>query len=246
MGVQGKLTKAKMGGSMPVDAPAYHKPPFYFKQARFIRFDYETDADAASELIPEQLSLADPATASLMLNEYPWSTVGSYREAVLGVNVLYGDQALFYMSHLMLDKTVPVLGGREIGGIPKKEGIVELVQHDDVMAGYVERPRGIRICSGVFRPELPLEPLPDGTPLNTCSLRVIPSPEKEKDHSLVELIQTDLILSSIEMWSGPGNCSFTGASVLDPWHTVPVVKMVASTYLVCDFVIEGSRILETL
>ena len=246
MTVQGKLTKAKMGYSMPVDAPAYHKPPLHYRRARFIRFDYETDANAASELIPEQLSLTDPATASLMLNEYPWSTVGNYREAVLGVNVLYGDQTLFYVSHLMLDQTVPVLGGREIAGYPKKQGIVEFVQHDDVMAGYVERPKGIRICSGVFRPECPLDPMPDGTPLNSCALRVIPSPEKDKDPSLVELIQTDLILSSIEMWSGPGNCSFTGASVLDPWHTLPVAKMIASTYLVCDFVIEDGKILETL
>jgi len=246
MGLQGKLTKAMMGTTMPADAPAFHKKPFYFKQARFLRFDYETDPDTAAQLIPEQLSLTDPAMAFLLINEYPWSTAGVYREAVLGVNVLYGGQALQYLCHLMLDSTVPVLAGREVFGMPKREGVVEFVQHDDVMAGYVERPKGIRICSGVFRPERPLEPLPDGTPLNTCSLRVIPSPEKEKDHSLVELIQTDLILSSIEMWSGPGNCSFTGASVLDPWHTLPVAKMIAATYLVCDFVIEGGKILETL
>jgi len=54
------------------------------------------------------------------------------------------------------------------------------------------------------------------------------------------------ILSSIEVWSGPGNCTFTGASVLDPWHKLPVVNMIASTYLVSDFFIEGGKILETL
>jgi len=246
MGVQGKLTRPKMGYSMPVDAPAYPGPPGYFKRARFIRFDYETNADTASELIPEQLRLTDPATAALMFAEYPWSTAGNYREAVLGVNVLYGDQMLYYVSYLMLDKAVPVLGGREAVGYPKKQGIVEFVQHDDVMGGYRERPEGIRICSGVMRSEQPLDALPDGTLSSACSLRVIPSPEKGKDHSLVELIRTDSVLSSIEIWSGPGNCSFTGASVLDPWHKLPVVKMIASTYLVSDFFIDGGKILETL
>lgn len=30
MGLKGKLTKAKMGTTMPVDAPVYHRKPFYF------------------------------------------------------------------------------------------------------------------------------------------------------------------------------------------------------------------------
>ena len=246
MGLQSKLTKSEIGYSMPVDAPAYPPPPGHFKRARFLRFDYETNADSASELIPEQLRLRDPATAALMFVEYPWSTAGNYQEAVLGLNVLYGDQALYYVCYLMLDKTVPVLGGREAVGYPKKKGVVELVQHEDAMGGYVERPKGIRICSGVMRPEQPLDGLPDGTLSSACSLRVIPSPEQGKDHSLVELIRTDSILSSVEVWSGPGSCSFAGTSVLDPWHKLPVVEMIASTYLVSDFFIEGGRILETL
>lgn len=34
MGSQGRLTKDKMGMTMPVDAPAYHRKPFYYKKAR--------------------------------------------------------------------------------------------------------------------------------------------------------------------------------------------------------------------
>ena len=150
------------------------------------------------------------------------------------------------MSHLMLDAEVPVLAGRELYGFPKKMGVVEFVQQEDLMAGYVERPRGIRICSGVLRPEQPANPLPDGTALKTCALRVIPSPEKDKRHSLVELIQTDMIFSSTELWSGPGSCQFTGASVLDPWHRLPMKKMIASTYMLGDFILPEGKILQTL
>jgi acetoacetate decarboxylase len=246
MGLHGKLTKGKMAATMPVDAPAYHKKPFYFKRARLLRFDYETDGEAAAELIPQPLRLTDPATAFLLINEYPWSTLGPYREAVLGVNVEHGKQPLHYLSHLMLDAEAPILAGREIYGFPKKMGVVEFLQEDDLIGGYVERPRGVRICSGVLRPEQPLDPLPDGTALRVCGLRVIPSPEKDKDHSLVELIQTDMIFSSLEVWAGSGNCHFTGASVLDPWHRFFNETATTEIYTVGDFILSEGRILETL
>lgn len=246
MGSQGRLTKDKMGMTMPVDAPAYHRKPFYYKKARWLRFDYETDAECAAELLPEQLSLTDTPTASLSFADYPWSTLGVYREAILAIQTSYGDEELTYLTHLVLDKDTPILAGRDVYGFPKKMGCVEFVQDEDLTAAYMERPRGIRICSGVIRPEQPLEPPPDGTPLKVCALRVIPSPEKGTDHSLVELIQTDLVASSVEMWTGPGNCHFTGASVLDPWHRLPVKQMLSSSYMIFDFELSYGRILETL
>jgi acetoacetate decarboxylase len=246
MSVRGKLTKAKLATTMPVDAPVYHRKPFHFRRARLLRFDYETDTESAAELVPEQLTLTEPSTAFLLINEYAWSTLGPYREAVLGVNVQHDNQGLHYLTHLMLDAEVPVLAGRDIYGFPKKMGVVEFIQQEDLMAGYVERPRGIRLCSGVLRPEQLVNPLPDGTALPTCALRVIPSPEKDKDHSLVELIQTDMIFSSTELWSGPGSCYFTGASVLDPWHRLPVKRMIAATYMLGDFILPDAEILETL
>jgi acetoacetate decarboxylase len=244
MGVQGKLTRAMMNHNMPVDAPAYAEGAGYFKRASFIRFDYETDPDIASQIIPEQLCLSDPPTGVVMFGEYPWSTAGSYREAICGVNVLYGNEALFYPCYLMLDKAG--FGGREVMGYPKKMGFIELVQYEDVMAGAVERPKGFPICSGVIRPEQPLPGLADTHLSSSCSLRVIPSPVLGEPPSLAELIRSNTIASNIEVFSGPGSCSFTGASVLDPWHKVPVVNMIMSTYIISDFTFKDSEILETL
>jgi len=246
MGIQGRLTKERMATTMPVDAPAYHRKPFYYKGARWMRFDYETDAEAAAGLLPEQLSLPDTPTASLNLVDYPWSSIGSYHEAILAIDARYGGEDLFYLTHLILDKDTPILVGRDVYGFPKKMGCVEFIEEEDLRAAYVERPRGIRICSGIMRRERPMEPLPDGTALKACALRVIPSPEKDRDHSLVQLIQTDLVVRSVEMWTGPGNCHFTGASALDPWHMLGVKRMLSSTYMVFDFELAYGRILETL
>ena len=246
MGVQGKLTREKMGYSMPVDAPAFSGPPGHFKQANFIRFDYITDAESASELIPEQLSLTDPATAVLMFGHYPWSTIGSYKEAMIGVNVEYKGEAMFFPTYLILDKAG--FGGREVVGYPKKMGIVEFTKYDDVMGAYVERPKGIRICSGVMRPEQPIDmSMMQDNVRTTCTLRVIPNPDKSKPHSLVELIRTDTEVSETEIWMGTGSCTLSGESALDPWHKLPVKEMLMSCYAVGDFTMgNNSKVMESL
>jgi|GEM_PF-1655302 len=244
MGVQGKMTKSKMGWCMPVDAPAYGPPPGYFKQARFLRFDYETDPASASEIVPEQLTLTDPATAAVMFVEYPWSTAGYYREAFLGINVTFGDEKLFYAAYLMLTKAG--FGGREVSGFPKKMGTVEFVQYEDVMGAYMERPEGFRICSGLIRPEQLVEMPPDAGPSAICNLRVIPSPVMGEPPSLVELIKLEGSHSNMEVYWGPGNVHFTGMSSLDPWHKVPVVNMLSSVYITADLTFKDSEILATL
>ena len=248
MGQQGKLNIGNIGHTMPVDAPAYHKGPFHFRGARMYRFEFETDADAAAALIPEQLRLTDTATATLTMAEYPWSTIGYYQEAILGLNVHYGDdpEPLSYMTHLLLDSDTPILVGRDISGIPKKSGIINFTEEGDITGAYAERPEGIRICSSVFRTETPLPSPPDGTLLRTCDLRVIPSPEEGKDHSLVELLQTDFELSNIKMWAGSGSCDFPESSIFDPWYKLPVKKMLQTNFMETDIIMPPAKILETL
>lgn len=246
MGIQGKLKKENMAQSMPVNAPAYHNKPFHFRGAKMHSFAFETDAESVANLVPENLTLTDPATAVLMFCEYTWSTIGYYREAILAIDVVYKGEAFKYMTNLILDSVEPILVGREIYGIPKTMGSIEFSEEGGVLAGYVERPKGMRIASGVFRAESPLEPLPSGTLMRTLTTRVIPSPEENQDHSSVELIQTDSILHCTELWMGSGSCQLPETSIFDPWYNVPVKNMISANYMVTDIVLTGSKVVETL
>jgi len=247
MGQSGKLTVEKMGANMPVNAPAYGPGPvYYYKKARLLIFNYETDEEAAANLLPPQLKLTDTPTVSVLFNDFEFSTAGRYKEAVQAINCLYGEQEAYYCVHLILDQDAPILAGREVAGFPKKLGHIELVTQSDLMAGYFDQPTGIRICSGVMRPEMPLDMPADGTTWKLINLRAIPAPEQDKKFSLLELVQTDMVQHPIEMWSGPGNCYFTGASELDPWHHLPVKKMLGCVFYVMDFELASFRILETL
>ena len=42
-----------------------------------------------------------------------------------------------------------------------------------------------------------------------------------------------------------GSCSFAGISVVDPWHTIPVKKMLGASYLERDLYSTGGETLET-
>jgi len=55
MGTRGRLTKERFAFTMPVDAPLYQRPPFYYKDAKLALFEYETDPEAAADLLPAPL-----------------------------------------------------------------------------------------------------------------------------------------------------------------------------------------------
>jgi len=71
MGLRGRLTKEHFAFTMPVDAPLYQQPPFYYKDVQLALFEYETDAEAAASLLPAPLELTDTPTAALPLVDIP-------------------------------------------------------------------------------------------------------------------------------------------------------------------------------
>ena len=50
---EGRFTKDKFGYDMPVDAPLFAKPPIFYRYAEAIAVYYETDQEAALDLLPE-------------------------------------------------------------------------------------------------------------------------------------------------------------------------------------------------
>src|SRR5262244_846633 len=100
MARQGLLTISKSGYSMPVDAPAYQRPPFYYRGARSISVVFQTDPDAALAVIPAPLALSEPATAVLSFYEYPWTTFGAYNEAILSLLVEHRGKPLAYIQQI--------------------------------------------------------------------------------------------------------------------------------------------------
>ena len=77
MAKYGQLKKSRYGFTMPVTAPAVQSPPFYYRNMEMIIVEYRTAEEEALELLPDGLELLEPATASLVIAKYHFSTFGS-------------------------------------------------------------------------------------------------------------------------------------------------------------------------
>lgn len=244
MGIRGALTKDKMGNSMPVDAPLYGRLPVLYKSVSMLIYEYVTDASAAAALLPAQLELTDPPIAMLLFAEYPWSTIGPYNEVAQALQCTYKGKPMTYAVRLHVTTDRALTMGRECGGFPKKLGVIPFVK-DVSYASLLERPAGIRICSGVMEPATKLPKILD--PIDFASLRLIPNIATPEKPSLLQLMHTRWVFQNGELWAGNGSCSFTGASDLDPYHKLPVLKQVASMIYLGDMqVASPGAILEDL
>lgn len=245
MGIQGKLTKDQLGYCLPVDAPLYQRLPFYYKNVSILIYEYITDADAAAALLPAQLELTDPPTATLLFAEYPWSTLGPYNEVAQALKCTYKGQPMSYAVRLHVTDDAAMAAGREIAGFPKKMADIEFTK-GDLYLTTIDRPPGLRLASATFRPAK-LAPVPLPWHLPFVCLRAIPSPEDNAPPSLLQLVGTDWVFASGEVWEGEGSFQYTGASDFDPYHKLPVRKPISSLLFMGNMQVAApGQILENL
>ncbi len=240
----GRLGKSRLGASMPVDAPYYQSPPFFFRDARAMSISYETDSDAVLDLLPEGLDLPLPARARLMVVHYPFSTLGPYHEAILGVECLWQGTPRFYIAHIAVTEVPPLVAGREIWGYPKKMAHITLQHEAELLRGTLERPEGVRLVTATMRIERPLPTVPGGGGGGSLSLRVIPSAEPGAPPSVAELIEVPgMDNRTHEAWVGTGTLSYDTASSLDAWRSLPVRQVLGASYSRYDFTLPHGRVL---
>src|SRR5262249_22597871 len=220
----GRLTLKNAGYSMPADAPAYQRPPFYYRGSRVISVAYETEAEAALDALPAPLAVSEPATAALSFLQYNWTTFGPYNEAVLSLMVEHRGRPMAYVLQIAVTSEPPMLGGREIWGFPKKMASIEFGFERDMIFGTLERPAGIRLASANVRPERPFDSI-HLTPRPPVTLRLIPSVEEHGRPAVAELIETMADVKIIEEWTGVGSVAFAEGSRLDPWNLLPVRRI---------------------
>jgi acetoacetate decarboxylase len=135
VGVRGRLTLDRLGYSMPSDAPAFQAPPYHYRNAQAVSVRFETDRDAALEVLPEPLEVIEPASANLSIYWYPFSTFGPYHEAILRLYARHEGKPLTYVQQIFVDTEPPMLAGREVWGFPKKLATICFDRDRDMIVG---------------------------------------------------------------------------------------------------------------
>ncbi len=251
MARQGQLTKSRFGPSMPVTAPAVQSPPFYYRNMEMIIVEYRTDEEEAVRLLPEGLELFEPASASIIIAKYHFSTFGPYNEAILGLACKWQGKLMTYLPNLFVTQEAPLIAGREIWGYAKKLAHVDLVQEHEQFMGIIERPKGNRLATAVMRSihnvpaaSFKFEPI--------LSLKVIPSAEESEGPALAQLVSCDFRVTPVvgtdgmaEVWSGPGSLVYNSATESDPWFKLAVKEVVSCRYGWFNAYLPHGKILKT-
>lgn len=242
MGLQGQLTKANFGYSVPVDAPLYSPPPVIYEDVSMLVFPYVTSAEAAARLLPDQFELSPVAgdtegkraSAMVMFARYGFSSVGGYNEVAQVIYARYRGQVpdgvnadVGFAVRLHVDNDMAMAFGREVGGFPKKMGHITF-EDSPVYVGCLDSPAGLRICSGELTPIAKLIDLQAPNTLPFASLRLIgnpASPTAPYQPSVCQVVYTEWVQTEGSFWAARGALSFTGASALNPYHTLPILEL---------------------
>ena len=234
MGKKGQLTPDKFGSSMPVTAPAVQSPPFWYRDMEMIIMSYETNEDAAAEILPEGLELTDDASASIVISNYHFSTFGPYCEAILGISCTWEGKPMTYLPNLFVTQEAPLIAGREIWGYGKKLVHIDLYCEHEQYMGIIERPKGNRLATTVMRTVDNVRAEAFDFP-TIVSLKVIPNAE-EGAPSVAQLVSCEFDVQPkvsadewTEVWRGPGSLVYNNPTASDPWHVLEV-KEVTNCY----------------
>jgi acetoacetate decarboxylase len=245
MAKQGHLNLKNAQYSMPADAGAYQSPPFYYRNTRSISVAFETDPEAALHALPAPLAIAEPATAVLSFYEYPWTTFGPYKEAILSLLVEHKSRPMSYIMHIAVTTEPPMLAGREIWGFPKKLAQIEFKSEKDMVYGTLERPAGVRLASAIVRPERPANNGHSSAP-PAVSFRLIPSAEENGRPVCADIIETHTEVKVHEAWTGIGSIAFAEGSRLDPWNRLPVKRVIQASYVLSEMTLGFGKVIDRL
>jgi acetoacetate decarboxylase len=238
MGLRGLLTKDDLGYSMPSSGPLYPSPPFVYRGASMIVFEYVTDGPAAARLLPAQAELTDPPVAGLVFADYPESSLGAYREVVVYLHAIYEGRPIQFAAYLYVTTDVAMAAGREMGGYPKKIGAISF-EDAETIRGTLERPAGMPLASGSLRPVGAPVQAPDSN-LNYLTLRIIPSPTKGTPPTVAELLETGWAMTNAQVWEGEGSCTVAAGTANDPLHLLPVVEPLGCKLIRCDLLVTAN------
>ena len=111
--------------AMPLNDPAYPRPPYRFYNREFVTITYRTDPQVLRDVVPEPLQVAGDTVAYEFIRMPDSTGFGDYTETGQVIPVRFktrrGEvEEGGYVHAMYLDDNSPIAGGREIWGFPKK------------------------------------------------------------------------------------------------------------------------------
>lgn len=244
----GTVPVTPRGYSMPSPFPLYSSPPIRFRDNRILTVVFQTTPEVLRELVPEPL-LPDPASLMFIyigsLNiEDPSGGTFSYLEAGIGVPVIFpGTKARGnYAVCLYLNKAMPIAGGREIWGWPKKDAEITFTEKGGEINGRVKRAGTVLLSvSGKFLKKV--EPVPSQPQMPWFLQKIIPSPRKNAPPDVWQLVSsTNSDTVTNDLWNCTAQLEL-GTGPQDPLGNIKILGIVGAQFSDGDFAMDYGQVL---
>jgi acetoacetate decarboxylase len=245
------------GFDQPVTAPLYPDPPYYYRGAKVILGIYSADTEKVARHLPPGVTPAtDPVTCIAWVCNYPFTTFGTYNEAIMIIQAEFEGETYLYCPFIYLDADAPMAAGREVWGWPKK-----LAECKFDMGGpgpgfregisfTTERPTGKRLLTVTMNPERPAK-MEDIGSTPHLTLRYIPGAEEGSPPSVCQLIRTETSTvpcpaadGTPDIWSGRCQVSMDSPSVTDPLQDLAPTEMIGGFYGTFDWTLPRGRVVK--
>ena len=116
----------KVEYSMPRQCGLYPPPPIEYKNARALALVFQCVPNMKKNYLPTELEPIESSLDTLIVLEYPNTSIGPYNEAILLLSCTYQNKPGVYVYSIYVDDDVALAAGREIWGIPKKMAEINL------------------------------------------------------------------------------------------------------------------------
>ena len=239
-----------VGYSMPQQHGLYPPPPIIYKKARALALMFQCAPNLKKNYLPPELESIESSLDSLVILEYPETSIGPYNEALLLLSCTYKNKPGMYVFSIYVDDDVALAAGREIWGIPKKIAEIKLTKvKKNRVNGTVTR-KGIKIfdISGEITNEEPgLSPRDMFESLPFYNIKLIPDVENNTKPALRQLTETFIKIEEIYIQNGATtNQLISKPSKYDISNVVleDAIKDLGGFYAEYDMVLPNGRVLE--
>lgn len=237
-------------------------PEWKWNDIDVVIVDYLTDAKSAAAVLPEQVTtfpipeLPGYSAVKQVWAKYRNSSFGPYNEFMPVIPCLFQGQLFLHVPFIYVDNDVAMAGGREIGGWPKKMGVINMDRVGDEYRCSFER-HGERVASArmhvgskLFSTPLPADkpvtlpypynmtfvlPPPTGkpqatVPLPTTTIKLVPGVGAgDSTPAVARLIGAPWHMKGT-FSSGSGASIAYRPSEKDPVYKLPILKTLGAMY----------------
>jgi len=246
--------------SIPASSPIIKNELLWWKDCDFVILDYMTLAANAAAMLPVGSTtvpipdMAGFSAVKLIWAKYRDSVVGPYNELIVAIPSFYEGQLFLYVPLIYVTTDTALIGGRELGGWPKKIADIRIERVGNnynlsLKRGKAELSATASVGYKLFSTPLPARkpvflgyplnltlPLPAPTdeeqptvPLPTMTIKLFPGVGSANPEPVVaQLIGAPWQLTGT--FYGAGNTTIgMHATEDDPFDSLPVLRVIGGT-----------------